>query len=88
MFKVLFIYLKTRGLFHCVFYVGLSNSVNRKQSIDELFDIHAQREILTDFRDDRKNLIIATDVREEGINITVYHLVIYFDSPPNLKSFI
>ena len=34
------------------------------------------------------NLIIATDVLEEGIDVTACHLVICFDKPPNLKSFI
>jgi ERCC4-related helicase len=43
---------------------------------------------LDDFRQGRTNLIIASDVLEEGIDIIACHLVICFDKPPNLKLFI
>jgi ERCC4-related helicase len=43
---------------------------------------------LDDFRYRRKNLIISTNVLEEGIDITACHMVICFDKPPNLKSFV
>ncbi|RFU33249.1 hypothetical protein B7463_g3061, partial [Scytalidium lignicola] len=36
----------------------------------------------------RKNLIIATDALEEGIDVAACNLVICFDPPPNVKSFI
>ena len=88
MAELLSIHPKTKNRFQCASYVGLSNSGSRKQTIGELLDIRAQRETLTDFRDGSKNLIIATDVLEEGIDITACRLVICYDSPPNLKSFV
>lgn len=88
MSKLLSTHPKTRDRFRCAPYVGLSNSANRKQNIGELLDPRDQSRTLDDFRQGRTNLIIATDVLEEGIDITACHLVICFDKPPNLKSFI
>jgi ERCC4-related helicase len=88
MAELLSVHPKTKNRFQCAPYVGLSNSASRKQTIGELLDLRAQRDTLTDFRDGRKNLIIATDVLEEGIDVTACRLVVCFDSPPNLKSFI
>jgi ERCC4-related helicase len=88
MSKLLSTHPKTRDRFRCAPYVGLSNSASRKQNIGELLDPRDQPRTLVDFRQGRTNLIIATDVLEEGIDITACHLVICFDKPPNLKSFI
>ena len=88
MTELLSIHPETKDRFQCASYVGLSNSGSRKQTIGELLDIRAQRETLTDFRNGNKNLIIATDVLEEGIDITACRLVVCYDSPPNLKSFV
>ena len=88
MTKLLSIHPKTRDRFRCAPYVGLSNSANRKQNIGELLDPRDQCETLDNFRQGRTNLIIATDVLEEGIDVTACHLVICFNKPPNLKSFI
>lgn len=88
MTKLLSIHPKTRDRFRCAPYVGLSNSANRKQNIGELLDPRDQCETLENFRQGRTNLIIATDVLEEGIDVTACHLVICFNKPPNLKSFI
>ena len=79
---------KTRNRFHCAAYVGMSNNGSRTRTIGELLDTQAQRGTLSDFREGRKNLIIATDVLEEGIDITACRLVICYDHPPNLKSFV
>lgn len=88
MFALLSIHPKTEKHFRCAPYVGLSNSANRKQNIGELLDPRAMCDTLDDFRNRRKNLIISTDVLEEGIDITACHMVICFDNIPNLKSFI
>jgi ERCC4-related helicase len=88
MAELLSIHPKTRNRFQCASFVGLSNSGSRKQTVAELLDRQAQRGTLTDFRDGRKNLVIATDVLEEGIDVAACRLVVCFDSPPNLKSFI
>jgi ERCC4-related helicase len=88
MSALLSIHPRTRTHFRCAPYVGLSNSANRKQNIGELLDPRAMCDTLDDFRNRRKNLIISTDVLEEGIDITACHMVICFDKIPNLKSFI
>ncbi|KAK5188552.1 Dicer-like protein 2 [Exophiala xenobiotica] len=46
------------------------------------------REALTDLRAKAKNLIIETDVLEEGIDVTACNLVVCFDVPSNLKPFL
>lgn len=88
MSELLSIHPRTRNRFRCAPYVGLSNSANRKQNMGELLDPLAMCDTLDDFRQRRKNLIISTDVLEEGIDITACHIVICFDKPPNLKSFV
>ncbi|KAJ5550279.1 hypothetical protein N7461_004977 [Penicillium sp. DV-2018c] len=47
-----------------------------------------QLDTLEEFRAGRKNLIVATDVLEEGIDISACSLVICYDRPANLKSFV
>ncbi len=79
---------KTKGRFHCATFVGMSSNAAKKYTMAELLDLKAQRETLIEFRARRKNLIIATDVLEEGIDVTACNLVVCFDPPPNLKSFI
>ncbi|KAI9750626.1 MAG: hypothetical protein M1835_001365 [Candelina submexicana] len=63
--------------------------VNRAaSSIGDLLEPRHQRETLNDLRGGRKNLIITTNVLEEGIDVSACHIVISFDKPTNLKSFI
>jgi ERCC4-related helicase len=88
MCKLLSIHPEVQGRFHCATFVGMSNNAARKYSMSELLDLKAQRETLVEFRARRKNLIIATDVLEEGIDVTACNLVFCFDAPPNVKSFI
>ena len=79
---------ETKNHFRCAPYVGLSNSGKRKQNIGELLDPQAMCDTLADFKERRKNLIISTDVLEEGIDVTACNMVICFDKIPTLKSFI
>jgi ERCC4-related helicase len=79
---------RTKDRFRCTTFVGLSNSAKRRYSIAELLDLKAQREALTELRAKVKNLIVATDVLEEGIDVTACNLVVCFDVPSNLKSFL
>jgi hypothetical protein len=74
--------------FRCATFVGLSNNPARRYCMGDLLDLKAQRETLTEFRAGRKDLIVTTDALEEGIDVTACNLVISFDPPANLKSFI
>ena len=69
-------------------FVGTSNNQAHKSYISDLSDAREQRETLNDLRSGVKNLIITTSVCEEGIDIAVCNVVVCFESPPNLKSFI
>jgi ERCC4-related helicase len=69
-------------------FVGMSNNQARTSSISDLIDINEQKDTLEDLRNGGKNLIIATSVCEEGIDISACNIVICFEKPPNLKSFI
>ena len=69
-------------------FVGASNFSGRKGSIGELADVKNQKTTLDDLRHGRKNLIVTTNALEEGIDVSRCRLVICFDRPPNLKSFV
>ena len=69
-------------------FVGTSVSANRKSTLGELLDVRLQRETLDDLRCGRRNLVIATTVLEEGIDVSACNLVVCFEKPANLKSFI
>ncbi|OJJ33462.1 hypothetical protein ASPWEDRAFT_622733 [Aspergillus wentii DTO 134E9] len=85
--KVLSIYPGTKDRFRCAAYVGWSSG-NSKDVIGELLSMDMQRDTLAEFRSGSKNLIVATDVLEEGIDISACSMVICYDKPPNLKSFV
>lgn len=69
-------------------FVGTSNNHARASNISDLITISDQKETLNDLRSGTKNLIIATSVCEEGIDIAACNIVVCFEAPPNLKSFI
>lgn len=88
MAKILSIHPKTRDRFKCAPYVGASNHAQRKNALGDLHDVKDQRDTLMEFRDGHKNLIISTEVLEEGIDISACNMVVCYDRPTNLKSFI
>lgn len=88
LFQTLATHPHTAERFKFATFVGLSNSMKRKAGIHELLDLKSQNKSLEAFRVRQKHIIIATDVLEEGIDIAACNLVICFDPPQNLKSFI
>lgn len=77
----------TKGRFQSAPYVGWSSSQNG-DCLGDLVSKDMQRDTLSEFRAGRKNLIVATDVLEKGLDISPCSLVICFDKPANLKSFV
>jgi len=88
LFQILSTHPQTAERFKFATFVGLSNNMKRKAGIHELLDLESQNKSLEAFRVRQKHIIIATDVLEEGIDIAACNLVICFDPPQNLKSFI
>ena len=69
-------------------FVGESSSSNRKFLLGELADIRNQKTTLDDLRHGLKNLVVTTNALEEGIDVSACNLVVCFQKPPNLKSFV
>lgn len=69
-------------------FVGTSTFSGRASSLFDLFDAKSQAQDLKEFRDGSKNLMIATNVLEEGIDIPACNRVICFDLPKSLISFV
>ncbi|KAK0674582.1 putative dicer-like protein [Cercophora samala] len=67
--------------------VGTSKVPGGKHSFLDLTQ-KEDAESLQRFRKGKVNLLVATSVLEEGIDVPVCNLVICFDKPSNLKSFI
>lgn len=68
-------------------FVGATFSGGRSDILD-LADAAVQKEALRRFRRGACNLVIATSVLEEGIDINATNLVVRFDPPQNLRSYI
>ena len=69
-------------------FVGTSNNQARKERLGDWRPATDQGSGLEDLRSGAKNLIVATSVLEEGIDITACNLVVCFDPPVNLRSFV
>ncbi|KAK2797192.1 hypothetical protein FQN50_009291 [Emmonsiellopsis sp. PD_5] len=69
-------------------FVGDSGYDGRKAEIIELHDARDQKTAVADLKSGKKNLLIATSVLEEGIDVSACHLVVCFDPVSNLRSFI
>jgi ERCC4-related helicase len=86
--KLLCTHSSTKDIVRPGTFVGTSNSSNRSVSIGDWLETSQQRAILDGFRSREQNLVIATSVLEEGIDISACNVVICFSKPANLKSFI
>jgi ERCC4-related helicase len=85
--KLLSAHPDTKHLSYATF-VGTSNPSIYSRCPTELIDLDNQKTTLDDFRSQKCNIVIATNVLEEGIDISSCNLVICFNKPANLKSFI
>lgn len=78
----------TRGRFKIGTMVGMSSHANRPGELKDLIGVESRDDSLVDFRAGRVNLLIATSVLEEGIDVPSCNVVLCFQKPANLKSFI
>ncbi|RDL39000.1 uncharacterized protein BP5553_03340 [Venustampulla echinocandica] len=82
------IHPETRDRFNLGTMVGTSSHYNRPNNIAEFVRVGSQVNTLPDFQSGKINLVIATSVLEEGIDVPTCNVVICFQKPANLKSFV
>jgi dsRNA-specific ribonuclease len=78
----------TRARFRIGTMVGTSAPSYRARNVGELIDLGSQRHTLSLFKAGIINLVIATSVLEEGIDVPACNVVFCFQKPANLKSFV
>ena len=69
-------------------FVGASSFSGRTKAITELAEVKNQSHTLDDLRQGKNHIVVTTNALEEGIDVAACNVVICFDPPPNLKSFI
>ncbi|KAE9375393.1 P-loop containing nucleoside triphosphate hydrolase protein [Stipitochalara longipes BDJ] len=87
---LLSVHPETRDLFRIGTIVGTSAHSHRAQSKDirELIDVDSQKKVLSSFKSGQINLVVATSVLEEGIDVPLCNVVVCFQKLANLKSFV
>ncbi|KAF1945170.1 hypothetical protein EJ02DRAFT_369929 [Clathrospora elynae] len=86
--EILSVHPRTRDLLRIGTFLGSSQFDKRKSNISSFAEPRNQQSTLEEFRAGNLNLILATSVLEEGIDVSSCHLVVCFERPTNLKSFI
>ncbi|KAG9185235.1 hypothetical protein G6011_07779 [Alternaria panax] len=86
--EILACHPRTRDLLRVGTFVGSAKSSKQKANISALAEPKNQQTTLDDLRAGVINLILATTVLEEGIDVSSCHLVVCFERPKNLKSFV
>ena len=69
-------------------FVGASSFSGRTGSITELAEVKNQKNTLDELRQGKNHIVVTTNALEEGIDVAACNVVICFEPPPNLKSFI
>ncbi|KAJ5993381.1 hypothetical protein N7451_009105 [Penicillium sp. IBT 35674x] len=76
----------TRNAFRCA--PCVSNSARSESwARHDAMSVENNEDVVSQFRRGLKNLLIATSVLEEGIDLPACHLVVSYDSPDNIISF-
>ncbi|KAJ8115781.1 hypothetical protein OPT61_g2638 [Boeremia exigua] len=86
--EILTVHPRTKHLFRVGTFLGSSSSSKRKAMVSAFAEPKNQQSTLENFRAGTTNLILATSVLEEGIDVSSCHLVVCFERPKNLKSFV
>jgi ERCC4-related helicase len=86
--EILSVHPRIKDKFTVGTFVGTSQCSKRKASVANLTEPKNQQDTLDRFRAGEINLILATSVLEEGIDVSSCRLVICFECPKNLKSFV
>ncbi|KAL1792740.1 hypothetical protein ACET3X_009247 [Alternaria dauci] len=86
--EILACHPQTKDLLRVGTFVGSVKSSKQKANISALAEPKNQQTTLDNFRAGVINLVLATTVLEEGIDVSSCHLVVCFERPKNLKSFV
>lgn len=76
---------RTKSILRVATFVGTSQTSKRKVDLCAFAGPKSQRSTLDEFKAGIVNLVLATSVLEEGIDIPSCHLVVCFEHPKNLK---